>query len=503
MTHFHNYEHNRYISAHGSGNSSDDTPSITAGDIDKAQQCIYKFFLEIIKTHSDNEILDQFNRLFIRYEPIDSHEAYSALGQIIFYNKEDDFNYTILRCCYILNNNWIVNRNIRACQQLVDLFLSNFISTPTKIFKLNTLKQWLQKFVQSAEYNKLRSLSGRPAIYRSYDNWAERFSTYILASEYNDPTKPVEQRRYAENLSRKLKKQFKFDLALYTAKIDARGSNSQLKNPTSLGDGVLNLIKRVLNKQGNQNFRNIAQNLYKQTTYLSFGEFKDKLLDYLGISADSSDPSNLKETILYKLITLLEHQDDQQMTMSLLNITCNRLLRHILLDDHRHPSRFLQSALDSQNFLGSIIILLKIVLLFPDSRRYLEGYVAELLKFFSAYSEEECSDFINFLDVLNVTLAIFDDDTDYCLIKMNSTNIQQGNQNLNNNHNDNYCANLNNIPNGHQNKKSIHDSDNLTDINQDVDFTNYRIFSQSKNPNNLQHFKNVLIKDDMTTKTLL
>jgi hypothetical protein len=493
MKNFHNY--NQHTPDRDSSHSRDDSSSTTAGDIDKAQQCIYNFFINIIKTHSDNEILNQFNNLFIRYEPIDGSEAYYALGEIIFYDKEEDFKYTILRCCYILNNNWIVNRNISACQQLVDLFLSNFISIPTKVTKLKTLKQWLQKFVQSEEYNKLRSLSGRPAIYHTYDNWAERFSTYILASEYNDPTKSVEQRKYSENLSRKLKKQFKFDLALYTAKIDARGSNPQLKNPTSLGDGVLHLIKRVLNKQGNQNFRNIAKNLYRQISYLSFGEFKNKLLDYLGILTDSSDPFNLKETIIYKLITLLEHQDDQQMTMSLLNIACNQLLKYILLDDHRHPSRFLQSALDSQNFLGTIIILLKIILLFPDSRRYLEGYVAELLKFFSAYSEEECGDFINFLDVLNVTLAIFDDDTDYCLIKMNNVNIRHDNQNLNNNH-DNYCANPNNVPNDHPNKKSIYDSDNLTDINQDVDFANYRIFSQSKKTNNLQNPKNVLVKDD-------
>jgi tRNA isopentenyl-2-thiomethyl-A-37 hydroxylase MiaE len=49
---------------------------------------------------------------------------------------------------------------------------------------------------------------------------------------------------------------------------------------------------------------------------------------------------------------------------------------------------------------------------------YLESYVAELIKFYSSYDESECRAFINFLDVLNVTLAIFDEDTNYSLIKM-------------------------------------------------------------------------------------
>ncbi|MBD2150076.1 hypothetical protein H6F44_08065 [Pseudanabaena sp. FACHB-1277] len=482
MKNFHN--HNQYNPDHGFSHSRDDSSSITAGNIDKAQQCIYNFFLEIIKTYSDDEILDQFNKLFIRYEPIDNSAAYYALGEIIFYDKEEDFKYTILRCCYILNNNWIVNRNINACQQLVDLFLSNFISTPTKVTKLKTLKQWLQKFVQSQEYNKLRSLSGRPTIQHSYDSWAERFSTYILASESNDTSKSIEQRVYAANLSRKLKKQFKFDLALYTAKIDARGSNPQLKNPTSLGDGVLNLIKMVLNKQGNQKFRNIAQNLYKQIRNLSFGEFKDKLVDYLGISANSLDPFNLKEIIISKPVNLLERDDNQQMQISLLNIICNRLLKHILLDEYRHPSRFLKFALNAQNFLGLIIILLKIVLLCPDSRRYLEGYVAELINFFSVYSEEECNDFIKFLDVLNVTLAIFDDDTDYSLIKMHNA------ESLHGHHNDCdriYNEYLDPQPQPHR-QHNIHNQ-NLADVNHDPNFDNYRIFSQSKNTRRLNNSK--------------
>ena len=66
--------------------------------------------------------------------------------------------------------------------------------------------------------------------------------------------------------------------------------------------------------------------------------------------------------------------------------------------------------------------------------------MADLIKFYSVYEETECQAFINFLDVLNVTLAIFDEDTDYSLIKMK------------------------NIEN------------DLTDINLD----NYRVFSQLK-----------------------
>ena len=399
---------------------SEQITDITAGSIDQAQQYIYVFFLEIIKYYQSEEILNQFNQLFIKYEEIHNIRAYHALGEIIFHNKENEFKYTLLRCCYILNNNWAINGNINACQQLVDLFLSSSIGIKTRITKLKTLRKWLQTFTQSEEYNTLRSLSGRPRVSKNYYQWSDRFSSYLLTLDYLDLSKPPEQRQYAETLSRKIKKEFKFDLALYTAHIDSKlGLSPQRKNPTTLGDGILILIKRILNKQGNQNFRNVAMIFYKQITNMTFLEFKQNLLGYLGISQDDLEiPEVMRLTVVQKLIYLQKQQNDAKMTFSLLHVSCNRVLQYLLLNERRKPSEFLQLSLESNNFLNPVILLLKIVLLFPDGRLYLDSYIAELIKFYSLYEETECRAFINFLDILNVTLAIFDQDTEYSLIKM-------------------------------------------------------------------------------------
>jgi len=434
---------------------------ITTGSIEKAQQHIFNFFLEIIKRHQAEAILDQFEKLFVKYEEIDNVNAYYALGEIIFHNKESEFKDTLLRCCYILNNNWAINGNINACHKLVDLFLVNSIGFPTRIHKLKKLRQWLQNFVQSEEYNTLRSLSGRPGIHKSYHNWSERFSSYLLISEYADLQKPLEQRQYAETLSRKIKKQFKFDLAMYTARIDSTlGRNPQRQNPTDLGDGVLLLIKRVLNKQGNDNYRKAAKRFYDQAHNVTFLEFKSKLLIYLGISQDDLEISEvLRLTVVQKLRHFQEHRDDELMSMSLLYVTCNRILQYLLLNERRKPSEFLQLSLEYDNLLTPVIFLLKIVLILPHIRFYLESYVAELIKFYSVYEETECRSFINFMDILNVTLAIFDEDTDYSLIKMKNF------------------------------------ENDLVDIN----LENYRIFSQLKKF--IESERESVDKDD-TTKTL-
>ena len=412
--------------------NSEPVTDITSGSIYKAQESIYEFFLAIIKTYHPEDILNQFNRLFILYEEIENVSAYYALGEIIFHKKEIEFNNTLLRCCYIVNNNWSINGNIDACRQLTDLFLADSIGILTRITKLRTLRSWLQKFVQSDEYTILRSLSGRPSIHKKYHNWSERFSSYLLALDYTDFSKSQEQREYAETMSRKLKKQFKFELALYTARLDAKVNLvPQQQNPTNLGNEVLILVKRILNKQGSQNVRNSAKAFYKQARRMTFIEFKENLLKYIGISGDSLDTSEIiRLTVVQKLMYLQKHRNHEEMNRSFLYITLNRVLQYLLLNERRQPSDFLQLSLESNNYLTPVIFLLKTVLIVPESRVYLESHIAELIRFYSSYDERECRAFINFLDVLNVTLAIFDDDTNYSLIKMQNTEAEMAGLNL-------------------------------------------------------------------------
>jgi len=440
----------------------EEVTDITSGSLEKAQQHIYSFFLTIIKHYQVEDILRQFERLFINYGEIDNVEVYNALGEIIFYNKEYEFKNILLRCCYILNNNWALNGNISACQKLVDLFLSHSISLPTKINKLKKLRQWLQNFIQSDEYKTLRSLSGRSGVNKNYHNWSERFSSYLLISEYTDFNKSTEQRQYAGTLARKIKKQFKFDLALYTARIESKtGSASQRQNPTTLGDGVLILIKKILNKRGNEDLRSLAKRFRAQVDDVTFAEFKDYLLDYLGISRNDFEiPEIMRLTVVQKFSRFHEHQNDQFMTVNLFNVACNQVLRYLLLNERRQPSELLQLSLESNNLLRYVVLLLKVVLICPKSRLYLESYIAELIKFYSSYDEVECRCFIVFLDMLNVTLAIFDKDTDYSLVKMK----------------------------------------NLENDFTDISLENYRIFSQSKS---LENLISQQLNEQDSTKTLI
>ena len=65
-----------------------------------------------------------------------------------------------------------------------------------------------------------------------------------------------------------------------------------------------------------------------------------------------------------------------------------------------------------------VIVLLKLILICKNSRTYLEAKIAELIRYYESFSEDECWWIVNFLEIFNVTFAIYAENVQYNLIKM-------------------------------------------------------------------------------------
>ncbi|MBE9104312.1 hypothetical protein IQ229_04960, partial [Nostoc cf. edaphicum LEGE 07299] len=65
-----------------------------------------------------------------------------------------------------------------------------------------------------------------------------------------------------------------------------------------------------------------------------------------------------------------------------------------------------------------------------NSRRHLETRIAHLIRFYENYSEDECKGVINFIEIFNITFAIYAENVEYNLIKMEEEE-QSSNQQLN------------------------------------------------------------------------
>jgi hypothetical protein len=418
----------KYISAEQTGDES--RPGLTLA---QAQQVIYDFLLEIVKFWHPEDVLDEFRRLFIHHTDSVSSQTLPALHIILFSNNEQEFRNTIKRCCYILVNNWEVARQYEAIQSLVDIFSDPLIQRRTLSPTLKRLRHWLNKFLQSSDFEELRLFASRYTEDRTINRpgeWVSRYTSYLLVPQYVNEENPIEQRRAARSLSRRLKDKFKFDLAMYTAYSQSQQNYDRtIKNPTALGDSALRLVKAIVAKRGEFSYKNLARLFLEQTKESSYLEFKQGLVNYLLYTVSGNPISKqIKDHLDLRLMDLYVEYDDCLLDDSLLLRTSNRIIDCLMTEDKERPSQLFSLVLSQGNALTLAIILLKLVLVSRASLTYLEARIAALIRYYEQFPRSECQWVINFLEVFQITFAIYGENVEYNLVKVST--YRQGSDKL-------------------------------------------------------------------------
>ncbi len=394
--------------------------------LSQAQQVIYDFLLDIVKAWPPDDVLDEFRHLFIQHIDSVSSQTLPALHVILFSNDEVEFRNTIKRCCYILVNNWEVARQFDYIQALVNVFDDPLLQRRTLSPTLKRLRHWLSNFIASQDFQDLRLFAARLTEDRTINRpgeWVNRYTSYLLVPQYVNETNPLEQRQAAKALSRRLKDQFKFDLAMYTAySQSALSSRQSIKNPTALGDSTLRLIKAIVAKRGDFSYRNLSRLFLEQTRNTSYANFKANLPKYL-LYTVSANPiaRQIDSHLRARLSTLYTDDDSQLLDPSLLLRTCNRVIDYLMTEDQEQPSPLFSLVLSQGNALTLAIILLKLVLISRNSQLYLEVRVADLIRYYERFPRNECQWVINFLEVFQVTFAIYAENIEYNLIRIDES----------------------------------------------------------------------------------
>ncbi|GBO54819.1 hypothetical protein APA_2870 [Pseudanabaena sp. lw0831] len=390
--------------------------------IEQAQQRIYEFFLEIVRRKSPEEVLADFKNLFINFSESHNPEITQALDQILTAYNEKEFFYTLRRCCYILINNWTVSNNRVSIQSLIDIFNHPSIHKKPKSIKLRTIRIWLQTFIQSEDFQSLQLFTLHLEGHSNNDQkWGDRFASYLLAYQYTNPTSPLEQRQAANLLAQKMKDKFKFDLAMYTARVGTQSAlQNYQKNPTSLSNNVINLVTLMLTKKSVLNCQKLAVNFLENVKDLSYQEFKVSLLKYLDFSVTDAEISETVQTKLQDgLLEFKSNHDDSPVNISLILKTTKYLIGEITISDRGQTTELFNILLHHTNPINLVVLLLKILLLNESIRPYLELSVASIIKYYSQYSESKCKSVIAFIDMLNIALAIYAGETRYNIVRMN------------------------------------------------------------------------------------
>ncbi|MFW6358132.1 MAG: hypothetical protein ACOC0N_02805 [Chroococcales cyanobacterium] len=417
--------------------------------LSKSEEMICNFFVSQVANNSPECVLETFEALFFHQSCHSCEKVNQALYEILDLNQEAAFKSILIRSCYILVNNWSAQRQLVSISKLIQLFAS-FSETPQKtsmsLIK-QRCKQWLFAFLQSKDYRLLTVFTSRyhcdkqseknpnqaltEVDLENSSRLSERYASYLLASQAQDPEKPLEQREAAKRLSQQLKENFKFELAMYTARSQScSGNSSGRKNPTRLGDNVLQLIQKILGKGGKFSYINIANIFLKQTEGILFIDFKESLLKYLFYSFGDQDwVKPFKSKITQKVQSLYEDYDEQPWNANLLLRTCNRVIEYLTTENRRHPSDLFTVMMMQQQSLSLVIILLKLILISRNSYNHLEACIANLIEFYDGKETSDNRWLIEFLEALQVTLTIYSENVCYSLVNVSNAKSGQESDN--------------------------------------------------------------------------
>jgi hypothetical protein len=400
-------------------------------NLEQSQRAVYSYLLSLVKQQEPERVLREFKNLFIHYAAhADNVEVMQHLAEIIWHNNARDFILLIKRCCYILINNWDTKRNHEYIHHLIQGFEEfEYRDRATRSKVISRLHSWLQQFKESSDYqdlclfiNKYDKKQLSPAAVPEQKHWSERYTSYLLVAQYADLNNPQEQRTAARTLSLKLKNKFKFELAMYATHSQlTRARQAKIQNPTSLGDNVLQLIKKIIVKKGYFNYKNLANIFTKQIQGLTYQGFKFSLSNYLLFSLETNKEHALFSRQLADFIQqkIYSEHNEENVDSALILRTCNRLVDYLTTDNGIAPSEQFATLICQGYQLTLAIIFLKLILICPQGRMHLEKRIAELIRYYQKLPEEDCQWAVHFFEVFNIAFAIYaDNDVEYSLIKI-------------------------------------------------------------------------------------
>ena len=385
-------------------------------DIQKAQQRLYDFFLEAVKTEPADEVLATFQRLFVDYTQSTESELPVALYTLVIKNNQQEFQFTLKRICYILINNWGLQRQADAIRELIAIFEDRKLLRPGLSVVLKRLRAWMREFVSSSDFKDLKLFAAR---YEENRHWSDHYTSYLLVPQYLNLENPLEQREAARALSTELKERFRFDLAMYTAKSQFNPLADTSANPTLLGKAALNLVKLLLVKPGQFSYQNLASLFRKQVQQLTYRDFKRALLHYLAFALPKAQVSvALRQQLPKPILGLYPRHELDVLDDAIALRTCNRIIDMLTTEDRQHPSRLFNLVLAQGNPLVLVILLLKIALYCPNVQTHLETRIADLIRYYEQLSIEDCNWVINFFEVFRITFSVYAETTRYNLVQI-------------------------------------------------------------------------------------
>ncbi|EAW37714.1 pentapeptide repeat-containing protein [Lyngbya sp. PCC 8106] len=382
--------------------------------LEKRQVEICQFLIQIVNQWSPEKVLNEFEQIFVYLNCTENSTINQALNRILIDQSQSIFSATLKQSFYILINNWTINKKQEYVKALFERIESANYQEQRISPSVNLLRKWTYNFLQSQDYQDICHYA-----LQSQCQWINRYQSYLLSTQINRSQSQA-QHQVTINLAKQIKDKYNFDLAMYVARSQSRGTQLQtLSNPTQLGDEAINLIKKTISTERVFSYAHQADLFLEQTQNYNYREFKEGFLNYLMLHVSSQYPANqIREKLQNKLEKFDSQYNYKTVTKPYVSKTCKQLIRLLTTENTKSPSTPFVLLVERGNYLTLVFLLLKIVLVSKSAQIYLECCIANLIQYYEDYEEEECQHFIKFLEVFNLVFTLFTTNVQYHLVNL-------------------------------------------------------------------------------------
>jgi len=406
--------------------------------ISPEEQQLYDHWLERVEWENETTLLEHFRLLFIRGSGYPDRGVAQAMEKLLRSpHIEEEFNFILNRCCYILINRWHTHpHRRRAIHRLVRLFDEVSPATPQSLYlhsrRTQRLSYLVRNFLESEQYHALKRFAEvlcQPPQPSRHLTRAEPLRTliprypylyrYCLLSEDS----PYEHQQMIRQIQAQKQRKFELELSQYalhqvrrinlarTQPEVAKQMTIPLANPTLLNDRELFFaLKQFVGKvEGGNTYRDLARGFISQVSpNQTFRSFKSDFYEYLIHNSFESAYLNrqFNEKLYKQLQNTIPHSDDEPFSEFLMLRTCSQLLNFLVVESSQKPHHFV--LIDLIANIGPTIVvslLLKIVLLCRKVKPYLEKRFAVLFNHYESSSQDGLQWLVKVLENLNVGLT--------------------------------------------------------------------------------------------------
>ena len=397
------------------------------------EQQLYAHLLDCLHRESPRELLARFRRLFIEGKGYQDSNVRLGLEKIIKSKQaEQKFQFVLSRCCHILINYWYREPQLQAAiPELVALF-EHLPSSRTGAYRTSgRLRKLVKNFTSSEEYLKLQRLalvispnretndSSSPSVGNLINRYPYLYEHCLLSDDSSDTI-----RKTVRQIKAQMERRFEFELSRsVTARVRLVqiGSARQLstvpgriiqpvKNPTLLSESELGTaVKHFIGKvERGYTYRDLAQSFLSHSKGTSsYQAFKKDLYSYL---VSSIDPKYGKFKFNYRLYQQLQntlpHCNAHKPSEFLILRTASQLLNFFVESPQQMNHYVFFALITNLGITPTIGLLLKLVLLCPKVKPYLEKRFSILFSHYESSSIIEVPWLVKSLENLHIAFSV-------------------------------------------------------------------------------------------------